>query len=60
MVSKVWKFRQGAFEELIQECQRSEENITRYEESMPGWLGDSNINCQEKAFRLVELYLSKR
>jgi|JI8StandDraft_1071087.scaffolds.fasta_scaffold536247_1 hypothetical protein len=27
---------------------------------MIGWLADSNVNCQEKAFRLLDSYLSKR
>jgi len=27
---------------------------------MPGWLADNNINCQERAFRLLDVYLSKR
>lgn len=27
---------------------------------MAGWLADTNINCQERAFRLLDVYLSKR
>jgi hypothetical protein len=27
---------------------------------MAGWLTDSNVNCQERAFRLLDVYLSKR
>jgi len=31
LCSKVWKFRQGALDELIQECQKSDENVSRFE-----------------------------
>lgn len=59
LASKMWKFRLSALDELLEQCQKGGD-ISRFEAEIAGWLADSNVNCQEKAFRLLDLYLSKQ
>lgn len=60
IVSKIWKLRLAAYQELIDSCLKGEELICTYEDKIIAMLADNNMACQEKAFRLAEVYISKR
>lgn len=52
--------RQSAYEELIAKLDQDAEAISQFEEQFPQMLSDSNVNCQDKAFKLVEGYVAKK